>query len=743
MRYIVILGVLSILESLVISQVGRIAGAFYRIAVEGQLQALPQLLVYAAFLYTLATLITFFTSWMTGWLSVIWRESLVTNLHLLYCSQEGLTKTTVSTVDQRMTQDAALLCDGLAALAKKFTAAPFRILFYGWLAYRFVGLFGLIGVVTFFLIGLCIQKHLILKVSRLVYLQENKEGDFRAAHSRLQEFSREAAASRGGAAEREALNDSLTPVIENQRSIAAWKSALLGITRGLDYLGTVLNYTIVALMAVTTHGRKASGGDGGDVAEFVSNASFYTLMLVNSLTELLDAADQYSAVVGLAARVSQLLASIQQQQQSSLAVADGNIMLRKVSIDGEELRKPELATLILPPTTVMDCMAEISIHQFNPSVGSALVGAVFADCPKHKPLFAVITFQSFQRKLHTSSLGMMEITEDSSYVNAHMDSMYSTFLVWDSAMHRSLTDKGFWCDSADPRTGYALHGPPGNAKWSEVAAAHCLLGYDRVEGGICPLIRHPLHGVHVYPATLLTDAPLPLLLDVLEDVYSPVALKSACLPLLKLDAVTIKLPNSKDVVNEVSIEVMKHQHTLIFGPNGGGKTTLLRAILGVYPLEHGNIFFQGGGQSHEMLCIPQRPISAPGPFLWHQLVYPFTERPNTQDALFLLHSAGLEYLIDRTSTKSIDGCLPAGYVLTPGELQRLSIIRILYHKPSLALLDEPVSAMSDIEGQKMYQKIFDAGITCLSIGQRSLIDVHMKNGGAVLQLVDGELRPHY
>lgn len=43
------------------------------------------------------------------------------------------------------------------------------------------------------------------------------------------------------------------------------------------------------------------------------------------------------------------------------------------------------------------------------------------------------------------------------------------------------------------RSGMALHGRQG-AKWSEVAAAHALLGYERREAGICPVILHPTHG---------------------------------------------------------------------------------------------------------------------------------------------------------------------------------------------------------------------------------------------------------
>lgn len=57
---------------------------------------------------------------------------------------------------------------------------------------------------------------------------------------------------------------------------------------------------------------------------------------------------------------------------------------------------------------------------------------------------------------------------------------------------------GHWCGSVDPRSGTALHGTRGT-RWSEVAAAHALLGYERRDAGICPVVLHPTHGEGASP----------------------------------------------------------------------------------------------------------------------------------------------------------------------------------------------------------------------------------------------------
>ncbi len=56
-------------------------------------------------------------------------------------------------------------------------------------------------------------------------------------------------------------------------------------------------------------------------------------------------------------------------------------------------------------------------------------------------------------------------------------------------------------------------------------------------------------------------------------------------------------------------------------------------------------------------------------------------------------------------------------MLSPGELQRLSIGRVLYHHPLLAVMDEPVSAVGTSAGIDMLKLIQHHSITALITGQ--------------------------
>lgn len=56
-------------------------------------------------------------------------------------------------------------------------------------------------------------------------------------------------------------------------------------------------------------------------------------------------------------------------------------------------------------------------------------------------------------------------------------------------------------------------------------------------------------------------------------------------------------------------------------------------------------------------------------------------------------------------------------MLSPGELQRLSFARVLFHRPMLAVMDEPVSAVGSQAGIDLLQLLQQSGIAAIITGQ--------------------------
>jgi hypothetical protein len=99
--------------------------------------------------------------------------------------------------------------------------------------------------------------------------------------------------------------------------------------------------------------------------------------------------------------------------------------------------------------------------------------------------------------------------------------------------------------------------------------------------------------------------------------------------------------------------------------------------------------------------------------------------PCCQHLLWVLDCVGLSYLSPALPNGLHTRQEAWGDVLSPGELQRLSVARVLLHMPQLAVLDEATSALPDAAAVELYRQLQAAGITCVSVGHsRCLVGVH-------------------
>ncbi len=183
-----------------------------------------------------------------------------------------------------------------------------------------------------------------------------------------------------------------------------------------------------------------------------------------------------------------------------------------------------------------------------------------------------------------------------------------------------------------------------------------------------------------------------------------------------LDQLRLTLPDGRPLLGPISLRLGRGERLLIKGPSGTGKSTLFRAIAGLWPFAEGRIEVP---PETTPLFLPQRPYMPIGSL--REAVW-FPRAPDwarDSDARNALAAAGLAPLGRR-----LDEQAHWGQILSPGEQQRLAFARALLAKPDWLFLDEATSALEEAQETALYSMIArelpNAGI--VSIGHRRSLE---------------------
>jgi zinc transport system ATP-binding protein len=160
------------------------------------------------------------------------------------------------------------------------------------------------------------------------------------------------------------------------------------------------------------------------------------------------------------------------------------------------------------------------------------------------------------------------------------------------------------------------------------------------------------------------------------------------------------------VLKDVTFRVLEHDFMAILGPNGGGKTTLLKLLLGLLSPAAGSIRICGEKPkqaSRKIGYVPQYgefdkhfPVTVKEVIMMSALnaksFFPFYRKEDEEKAFVFMKKVGIEHL----ATKKFGS-------LSGGQKQRALIARALLAEPTILLLDEPMSSLDSKVEKDIYE----------------------------------------
>jgi vitamin B12/bleomycin/antimicrobial peptide transport system ATP-binding/permease protein len=190
---------------------------------------------------------------------------------------------------------------------------------------------------------------------------------------------------------------------------------------------------------------------------------------------------------------------------------------------------------------------------------------------------------------------------------------------------------------------------------------------------------------------------------------------------LAIEHLTLQTPNyQRTLIRDLSVNLPRGEGLLITGASGCGKSSLLRAIAGLWDSGSGAIYRP---ELSQIMFLPQKPYMVLGT-LRSQLIYPHNDLKVTEQELNqALAKVNLGDLAKRSGGFDLEQDWDE--ILSLGEQQRLAFGRIVISQPRYVVLDEATSAL-DIHNEKvLYQHLLASHITFISVGHRpSLVQYH-------------------
>jgi len=194
---------------------------------------------------------------------------------------------------------------------------------------------------------------------------------------------------------------------------------------------------------------------------------------------------------------------------------------------------------------------------------------------------------------------------------------------------------------------------------------------------------------------------------------------------VQIDDIHFAYGDDQDVLNGVTLDIKAGEKVAFVGASGGGKSTLVQVLLGLYPPNQGTIYYDGVAVTRIGLEVVREHVAT---VLQNPVLFNGTIRENltmgrkhSDDELWNALTVAQLARTVREQKNGLDALVGRqGIRLSGGQRQRLAIARMLLTNPKVVILDEATSALDSETEHHLHQALsqFLKGRTTLIIAHR-------------------------
>lgn len=173
--------------------------------------------------------------------------------------------------------------------------------------------------------------------------------------------------------------------------------------------------------------------------------------------------------------------------------------------------------------------------------------------------------------------------------------------------------------------------------------------------------------------------------------------------------IDVKHLTYKDILQDISFEILRGDYAAIIGPNGGGKSTLMKVILGLIKPDIANIKLFNTKQSsfkqyHKIGYVPQRAslVDDSFPITVQEVInLGLAYKTSLFSKISKDDHTKIETIMDKIEIKDLKNRKISE--LSGGQRQRVMIARALVSEPDMLILDEPNTGVDTNSQAKFYE----------------------------------------